>query len=51
MRYEELREFRCKDCNKLLAKVDHCLVGIVQIKCNRCKSINFLISNEGAEDD
>lgn len=51
MQYEKLKEFRCRFCNKLLAKVDHSLVGVVQIKCIRCKSINFLTAEKGTEND
>lgn len=32
----ELKEVRCKKCNKLLAKVKGC----VEIKCTRCNTTN-----------
>lgn len=32
----KLKEVRCKQCNKLLAKAK----GIVEIKCPRCGEIN-----------
>lgn len=34
-----LKEFRCKNCHKLLAKVSD--YSEVEIKCNRCKQINY----------
>lgn len=38
-----LREFRCKFCHRLLAKVDE--EGRVEIKCPKCKTLN-LYQNE-----
>lgn len=34
-----LREFRCKFCNRLLAKVDE--GSKVEIKCPKCKTMNL----------
>lgn len=35
----ELREFRCKFCHRLLAKVDQ--GSRVEIKCPKCKTLNL----------
>lgn len=35
---ENLQEFRCSKCNKLLAKTDG--NGVVEILCPRCKTLN-----------
>ena len=35
----ELREFRCKFCHRLLAKVDQ--GSRVEIKCPKCKTMNL----------
>lgn len=32
-----MKEFRCKNCNKLLFKGN--FTGIIEICCNRCKKI------------
>ena len=37
----EIVEFRCKKCNKLLAKI--CIQSNVEIKCRNCKSFNYFI--------
>ncbi|UYZ82782.1 Com family DNA-binding transcriptional regulator [Entomomonas sp. E2T0] len=34
-----LKEFRCKKCHKLLAKISD--YSEVEIKCNRCKQVNY----------
>lgn len=34
-----MREFRCQECNRLLAKVEG--PAKVEIKCPRCKAMNF----------
>lgn len=34
-----MKEFRCKKCRKLLAKVSD--YSELEIKCNRCKQINY----------
>ncbi|MEW4983055.1 MAG: Com family DNA-binding transcriptional regulator [Cycloclasticus sp.] len=36
-------EVRCNRCSKLLAKA---LFKQIEIKCTRCKTINFLKANE-----
>jgi len=33
-----MNEFRCSQCGRLLARIDG--VGVVEIKCPRCKSMN-----------
>jgi phage FluMu protein Com len=39
-----LQEFRCKKCQKLLAKYREC--RILQIKCTRCGETNHLFLAE-----
>ena len=39
-----MEEFRCKFCNRLLAKVEE--AEKVEIKCPKCKSINLYRVNE-----
>lgn len=34
-----LKEFRCKKCRRLLAKISD--YSELEIKCNRCKQINY----------
>jgi phage FluMu protein Com len=36
-KYGIMQELRCANCNKLLAKINQ---GEIEIKCNRCKTIN-----------
>lgn len=33
-----MKDVRCKNCNKLLAKADN--KGHIEIKCPRCKTLN-----------
>jgi len=40
----ELKEFRCKFCNRLLAKVADCKK--VEIKCPKCKTMNLYREDE-----
>ncbi|NQU17181.1 MAG: Com family DNA-binding transcriptional regulator [Candidatus Saganbacteria bacterium] len=39
-----LQEFRCRACNRLLAKIQECRV--VEIKCPKCKTINLYRDND-----
>ncbi|MBU0671806.1 MAG: Com family DNA-binding transcriptional regulator [Candidatus Margulisbacteria bacterium] len=34
-----MKDFRCKQCNRLLAKVSQ--NSRVEVKCSRCKTINL----------
>ncbi|PIR74103.1 MAG: Com family DNA-binding transcriptional regulator [Candidatus Magasanikbacteria bacterium CG10_big_fil_rev_8_21_14_0_10_47_10] len=36
-----LKEFRCKNCNKLFFK-GHILEAIIEIKCKNCKSVETI---------
>ena len=36
-----MKDFRCKQCNRLLAKVSE--GSKVEIKCPRCKTMNFFV--------
>lgn len=40
---KEMKEFRCRFCHRLLAKVENCQK--VEVKCPKCKTMN-LYSNE-----
>lgn len=42
-----LKEFRCKKCRKLLAKISD--YSEIEIKCNRCKQINYYVSSSNLE--
>lgn len=37
----KIKEFRCKNCNKLLCKTY--LQSIIEIKCRGCKELNYFI--------
>ena len=39
-----MRDFRCQNCNRLLARVEG--MGKVEIKCTRCKSMNLYMEEE-----
>jgi len=39
-----MKDFRCQQCNRLLARVEG--VGKVEIKCPRCKSMSLYSSEE-----
>jgi phage FluMu protein Com len=39
-----MKDFRCQNCNRLLARVDG--MGKVEIKCPRCKSMSMYSSEE-----
>ncbi len=39
-----MQEFRCRCCNRMLAKIEEC--RIVEIKCPKCKTINLFRDNE-----
>lgn len=39
---DDLNDFRCSNCNKLLAKY-WVIQGNVVIKCARCKKMNYVI--------
>ncbi|OGC31412.1 hypothetical protein A2232_03935 [candidate division WOR-1 bacterium RIFOXYA2_FULL_46_56] len=39
-----LQEFRCRCCNRMLAKIEEC--RIIEIKCPKCKTINLYRDNE-----
>jgi phage FluMu protein Com len=41
---ESMKEFRCKFCHRLLAKVDD--AQSVEIKCPKCKTLNLYQSEE-----
>ena len=41
----EKSEFRCRKCGKLLA-YEKVLLGIVEIKCPRCKTVNKIIFDD-----
>jgi phage FluMu protein Com len=47
-KYGIMQELRCANCNKLLAKIKK---GEVEIKCNRCKTVNHtrVISPDSSE--
>lgn len=40
---EELKEFRCKFCHRLLAKVGE--AKKIEIKCPKCKTMNLFSDN------
>lgn len=42
-----LKQLRCKKCNKLLAKISD--YSELEIKCNRCKQINYYIYTQHTE--
>ncbi|AWM80748.1 Com family DNA-binding transcriptional regulator [Gammaproteobacteria bacterium ESL0073] len=42
-----LKEFRCKKCHKLLAKISD--YSELEIKCNRCKQINYYVFSSNLE--
>lgn len=42
-----LKQFRCKKCNKLLAKISD--YSEIEIKCNRCKQLNYYIYSTSKE--
>ena len=44
MSEENMKEFRCKFCHRLLAKVEEALS--VEIKCPKCKTLNLYNSEE-----
>ncbi|MBN2058552.1 MAG: Com family DNA-binding transcriptional regulator [Candidatus Saganbacteria bacterium] len=50
-----MMDFRCKQCNRLLAKVSP--QSVVEIKCPRCKDLNrfsqeiFITIEEGLDKD
>lgn len=35
-----MKDFRCKKCNKLLAKEK--IIGVLEIKCTRCNTVNSI---------
>lgn len=37
-----LKEYRCKKCRKLLFKYKECGLLRVEIKCDRCETINVI---------
>jgi len=41
-----MKEIRCKECGKMLGKID----GEYEIKCPRCKAMNTNIKKESIED-
>lgn len=38
-----MRHIRCNQCNKLLAKANY---SQLEIKCSRCKTVNYLEAHE-----
>ena len=44
MNEETMKEFRCKFCHRLLAKVED--AQSVEIKCPKCKTLNLYQSEE-----
>lgn len=37
-----MRELRCKECNKLLGRIDkEHKIGYIELKCARCKKLNI----------
>jgi len=41
----EKSEFKCRKCGKLLA-YEKVLLGVVEIKCPRCKTINRILFDD-----
>ncbi|MFC1496394.1 Com family DNA-binding transcriptional regulator [Candidatus Margulisiibacteriota bacterium] len=39
-----MNDFRCRCCNRLLAKFEEC--KLIEIKCPKCKTINMFRDNE-----
>jgi len=35
-----LIDARCYNCNHFLCQISHNLVGVVRLKCSRCKKLN-----------
>lgn len=35
-----MKEYRCKNCGKLLFRVDKKTQGKIEVKCTKCKEIN-----------
>jgi|GEM_PF-2737690 len=46
---EQLRDYRCLTCNKLLFK-GNLVDSIVEIKCKGCKQINIFANKDGKDD-
>lgn len=39
-----MKEYRCKQCNKLLFKGK--FIGLIEVLCNRCKQVNKITERQ-----